>query len=55
MPTAFVYSLSGSPNIVIPAAVAPVISPQAETTCGSLTLMQSISSMPFEKIYQQSR
>lgn len=43
---ALVKLASASPSMVIPAAVAPVASPQAFITKGSLTEMQMISSTP---------
>ena len=46
MPMALVKALCGSPSIVMPAAAAPVDSPQAPITKGSLTETQMISSTP---------
>ena len=46
MPIALVKALLTSPSMVMPAAVAPVASPQARITNGSLTEMQMISSTP---------
>lgn len=46
MPIALVNSLEASESMVMPASVAPVASPHAFITKGSLTLMQMISSTP---------
>ena len=47
MPIALVKAASASASRVIPAALAPVASPQAAITKGSLTETQRISSTPF--------